>query len=157
MKIIIKKNFEEIDKKMNILEQKEKEINQERKQLEKEKMSNNKENERRIQKMLDNIFNGGNQIIMEQERISDISFIGSFLKDSIMEEKRVNPNNFIDPKKYIKRDKTILPLYLLSNWLENNGCQVAIEKKTKDVRLNKFCLQQIFSRNAVEKKVYFSF
>ena len=152
MKIIIEKNFEEIDKKMNILEQKEKEINQERKQLEKEKMSNNKENERRIQKMLDNIFNGGNQIITEQERISDISFIGSFLKDSIMEEKRVNPNNFIDTKKYIKRDKTILPLYLLSNWLENNGCQVAIEKKPKDVRLNKFCLQQIFSRNAVEKK-----
>ena len=69
-----------------------------------------------------------------------------------MEEKRVNPNNFIDTKKYIKRDKTILPLYLLSNWLENNGCQVAIEKKPKDVRLNKFCLQQIFSRNAVEKK-----
>ena len=45
-----------------------------------------------------------------------------------------------------------MPLYLLSNWLEKNGCQVAIEKKPKDIRLNKFCLQQIFSNKAIERK-----
>jgi uncharacterized protein YaaR (DUF327 family) len=74
-------------------------------------MSYNKENEKRIQNMLDNIFNKGNRIITEQESISDISFIGNFLKDSIIEEKRVNPNNFIDPKRTVKRDERILPLY----------------------------------------------
>ena len=139
--------------KNEILKQKEKELNQERKQLEKEKQAFNDEvNKMRINNTLDNIFNKKNREMTEQERISDVSFLGSFLKESITKEKKLNPNNFIDPKKVIKKNETILPLYLLSNWLEKNGCQVAIEKKPKDIRLNKFCLQQIFNNKAIERK-----
>ena len=152
-KKLITKEKKEIDRTKEIFEQREKEIGKERKQLEKEKKAFKDEtNNIRINNMLDNAFNKANKIMTEQERISDVSFLGTFLKDSITKEKKINPNNFIDPKKDIKRNETILPLYLLYNWLEENGCQVAIERNPKDIRLNQFCLQQIFNNNAVEKK-----
>ena len=152
-KKIIDISLKDYYEKIEILKQKEKEINKERKQLKREKQAFHDEvNKIRINNTLDNIFNKNNKIMTEQERISDVTFLGSFLKESITKEKKLNPNNFIDPKKDIKKNVTILPLYLLSNWLEKNGCQVAIEIKPKDIRLNKFCLQQIFSNKAIEKK-----
>ena len=49
----------------------------------------------------------------KQEIISDVSYLGSFLKDSITKEKKSNPDNFIDPKKYIKKMKQLIKLFYL--------------------------------------------
>ena len=48
----------------------------------------------------------------------------------------------------------VLPLYLMFDWLEENGYQVAVEKKAKDIRVNNLCLQHIFSKNAIEKNLH---
>ena len=153
----IAKKYEDINEKEKLLKKKENEINKQIKQikqLEKDKKAFNDENKNIINNKLDNIFNKN---MTKQEIISDVSYLGSFLKDSITKEKKSNPDNFIEPKKYIKKNetinKTILPLYLLFNWLEENGCQVAIEKEPKDIRLNKFCMQQIFNNKAIEKNL----
>ena len=146
------KLYEDIDEKNKLLEKREKEI----KQLEKDKKVFHNEIKNYINNKIDNIFN---KTMTKEEIISDVSYLGSFLKDSITKEKKLNPDNFIDPKKYIKSikknettNKTILPLYLISNWLEENGCQVAIEKKSKNIKFNLFCMQQIFNNKAIEKK-----
>ena len=148
--------YEDIDEKNKLLEKREKEIIKEIKQLEKDKKAFHKEIKNYINNKIDNIFN---KTMTKEEIISDVSYLGSFLKDSITKEKKLNPDNFIDPKKYIKSikknettNKTILPLYLISNWLEENGCQVAIEKESKNIKLNLFCMQQIFNNKAIEKK-----
>ena len=157
---LIVKHYEDIDEINKLFSKKEKEIKKEIKQLEKDKKAFHDEIKNYINIKLDNIFN---KTMTKEEIISDVSNLGSFLKDSIAKEKKLNPDNFIDPKKYIKSikkneninktiNKTILPLYLLSNWLEENGCQVAIEKEPKDIKLNKFCMQQIFNNKAIEKK-----
>ena len=157
---LIVKHYEDIDEINKLFSKKEKEIKKEIKQLETDKKVFHDEIKNYINIKLDNIFN---KTMTKEEIISDVSNLGSFLKDSITKEKKLNPDNFIDPKKYIKSikkneginktiNKTILPLYLLSNWLEENGCQVAIEKEPKDIKLNKFCMQQIFNNKAIEKK-----
>ena len=60
-------------------------------------------------------------------------------------------------KKYNEKGKTILPLYLISNWLKENGCNVVIEKKAKNTELNKLCLQHFFTQKAIERKYTISF
>ena len=147
------KRSKDIDKKCKIMKREEKKIIHERNQLEKDKKAfNNETNNVIINNMLNDIFNNTNKVMTENEVISDVSFIGSYIKDSIKKEKKLNPNDFIEPKIEIKINIDILPLYLLSNWLEENGCQVAIEKIPKDIRINNFCLHQIFSNHAIEKK-----
>ena len=144
---------EDINEKYKIMKKEEKKIMHERNQLEKDKKEfNDESNNVIINNMLNDIFNNTNKVMTENEVISDVSFIGSYIKDSIKKEKKLNPNDFIEPKIEIKINIDILPLYLLSNWLEENGCQVAIEKIPKDIRINNFCLHQIFSNHAIEKK-----
>ena len=144
---------EDINEKYKIMKKEEKKIMHERNQLEKDKKEfNDESNNVIINNMLNDIFNNTNKVMTENEVISDVSFIGSYIKDSIKKEKKLNPNDFIEPKIEIKINIDILPLYLLSNWLEENGCQVAIEKIPKDIRINNFCLHQIFSNHATEKK-----
>ena len=76
----------------------------------------------------------------EEEKISDIIFLGSVLKHVIKKEKNLNSNNIINVdneiKNYNNNNSTILPLYLISTWLKYNGCEVVIEKKAKNAKLN---------------------
>ena len=51
----------------------------------------------------------------------------------------------------------ILPLYLMFDYLNENGCKVVVEKRAKDIRVNNLCLQHIFSKNAIEKKFTLTF
>ena len=88
--------------------------------------------------------------------LADICFLGSSIKNSIIQEQNSNPEQFYNIRKKIKHlnneNLMVLPLYLMFDWLEENGCKVVIEKKAKDIRVNNLCLQHIFNRNVVEKK-----
>ena len=77
---------------------------------ERKKLENN-----RINTIIENSFNNKNSYKNEEEKISDISFLGSFLMNSIIEEKKINPNNFFDTKKYTQENKIIFPLFVVSN------------------------------------------
>ena len=46
----------------------------------------------------------------------------------------------------------ILLLYLISTQLKKNGCEVVIEKKAKNTKLNNLCLQHVFTQKAINKK-----
>ena len=94
---LIAKLYEDIDEKNKLFEKREKEIKKEIKQLEKDKKAFHNEIKNYINNKIDNIFN---KTMTKEEIISDVSYLGSFLKDSITKEKKLNPDNFIDPKKY---------------------------------------------------------
>ena len=165
----INKEKYNLKKEKEYLEKEKKEIKHRYKQLferEKEllkyiqKSSNDREKINKVLKESFNLKPNKNQ----EEEISDICFLGYYIRNLIKTELKKEPENFINIDEEIKhyknnqKDNTILALYLLSNWLEENGCKVAIEKKSKDIKLNKLCLQHIFSKKAIEKKyiLYFN-
>ena len=162
----IKKEQECINKSRNDIKNRENKLNDEKNLLEKEKKILEKEKEiyekektkKRLKNILDDTFNSNkNNQKTEEEKISDIIFLGSVLKNEIQKEKNKNSNNIINVDKEIKNynysdNRTILPLYLISTWLKENGCEVVIEKKAKNTQINNLCLQHVFTQKAINKK-----
>ena len=154
------------DKTLNDIKRREKKIEDEKKVLNNEKKSLEDEinkiieirNKKRLEKIMINTFNNKNSSIYqtEEEKISDICFLGAALKDEIIKEQNHNSNNILninqEIKNYDENNKIVLPLYLISNWLNNNGCKVVIEKRAKNKQLNNWCLQHVFTKKAIEKK-----
>jgi len=161
----IKKDQEYIKKSRNDIENREKKLNDEKNLLEKEKKIFEKEKKIlekektkiRLNNILNDTFNANNNNQKsEEEKISDIIFLGSVLKHEIKKEKIQNSNNIINVdneiKNYNNNNPIILPLYLISTWLKKNGCEVVIEKKAKNTKLNNLCLQHVFTQKAINKK-----
>ena len=161
----IKKEQEYIKKSRNDIENKEKKLNNEKNLLEKDKKIFEKEKKIlekektkiRLNNILNDTFNANNNNQKsEEEKISDIIFLGSVLKHEIKKEKIQNSNNIINVdneiKNYNNNNPIILPLYLISTWLKKNGCEVVIEKKAKNTKLNNLCLQHVFTQKAINKK-----
>jgi len=161
----IKKEQEYIKKSRNDIENREKKLNDEKNLLEKEKKIFEKEKKIlekektkiRLNNILNDTFNANNNNQKsEEEKISDIIFLGSVLKHEIKKEKIQNSNNIINVdneiKNYNNNNPIILPLYLISTWLKKNGCEVVIEKKAKNTKLNNLCLQHVFTQKAINKK-----
>lgn len=148
----------DINDKINNLKIKENEINIKRKKLEEDiNEFNNNKNKAKLNNLLNDMFNAS---IKKRRRKSFwYLFDRLIFKRFNQFRKKLNPSNLFDVKTEIKNckdyknsnNKMIIPFFLMTNWLEENGYQVAIEKITKDVRLNNVCVQQIFNKQPNEK------
>ena len=157
-KILIKKEKEYLDKKKLRIDKKENEIKTLENRVNKEiENINNTKNKRKLEQIISDSYN--NNIKTEEENISNICFLGSILKNLNEIDEHKNSNNYLNINKEFLNNKNqaILPLYLISNWLTENGCKVIVEKNAENIKINNLCLQHIFANKAIEKKYSITF
>ena len=97
------KKDQKINEILDLLNQKEKDLAKERQKLENDKIAFinlNKNNEIRLNQILNDAFN--NKKKTEEQNIADICFLGSSIKNSIIQEQNSNPEQFYNIRKKIK-------------------------------------------------------
>ena len=154
---IEKEKFHKKQKEKLIKEREEKE-KKEKKRLEilkkerEEKEKKEKERIANIQKRIietkQNYYETINNIISSKEAtidtslIEDMNEIGSIMKQQIIEDQQIHPNNYINITEAVKSDSNeYFPIALLAKNLESNGITTAIQKKSDNKDLTKTCLQ----------------
>ena len=94
------------------------------------------------------------------KELKNICNIGKIIKREIKEEKRKNPNNYIEVKDAIKlenQDKELFALALMGSILNENGTEVIIENNnnSEDDKLGEnITFLQFISNGFIQKKKY---
>ena len=154
------KRKEEEEKKKKEEEKKKKE--EERKKKEEERLKEMKrrmiEHQKKLRLQKDNETKDVNQKI--NETLEDMCIYGSIMKKEIQEEKKKNPEKFIETSDALQKeneDSGLFALGLISQDLENIGIETAIEKDVEQVNEDEdsgaACLQFI-TNGMCDKKKY---
>ena len=169
---LLYKKEEELNDKERNLDRKEEEIIQKEKELNEEeiriKKGLDKNQEKKLQKMIyerkkqmeniiDNTLKYSNTID-NKKLYQDISTLGKMLKEDMMDEIDLNPDNFIDIGKALDSpDSKFFPLAVLANNLEKAGILVLLEKDAKSSNLQDALFKLIFNGIAYQKKIIISY
>ena len=79
---------------------------------------------------------------MDSSLIEDMNEMGEIMKQQIIEEQKIHPDNFINIDQTLKNNSNQnFPLALLAKNLESNGVTTAIQKQSRNKDLTKTCLQ----------------
>ncbi len=116
--------------------------------LEKERIENEriKEIKKRVFETKQNYYNVINNITQEKtidtSLIEDMNEMGVIMKQQIIEDQQINPQNYINIEQTVKSSSDQnFPIALLAKNLELNGITTAIQKKSTNQDLTKTCLQ----------------
>ena len=133
-------------------ERKERERKEREEQERKERERKEKEKIAKIQKRIFdtkqnyyktiNKLTSSNNTTIDSTLIEDMNEMGVIMKEQIIEDQKINPNNYININKTInnKSDKNF-PIALLAKNLESKGITTAIQKQSRNKDLTKTCLQ----------------
>ena len=115
----------------------------EKERIEKERIEEIKkrvfETKQNYYKVLNNITQ---QKTIDTSLIEDMNEMGAIMKQQIIEDQQINPQNYINIDQTVKSSSDQnFPIALLAKNLELNGITTAIQKKSTNQDLTKTCLQ----------------
>ena len=106
-----------------------------RKKIEKEKMQKMKEELLKQEKEMREGKNSREESFTFNNVLENMCIYGNIMKNDLKEEKKQNPDNFINIEEALKneeKDKELFALALLSNCLQNDGIETAIKKENNE-------------------------
>ena len=161
-----RKRKEEEERKRREEEKRKREEDERRKKEEEEKRKEEEmkrkilENQKKLREKYNNLYGINEQNKNEQinEVLEDMCIYGYITKKEIKEEKKKNPEKFIETSQALKlenKDEGIFALGLLSQNLENLGIETAIEvKENIDTQEEDLTSLQFVSNGMIDKKKF---
>jgi len=131
-----------------------------RKKIEKEKLQKMKEELLKQEKEMREGKSGNEKSFTFNNVLENMCIYGDIMKNDLKEEKKQNPENFINVEETLKneeKDKELFALALLSNCLQNDGIETAIKKETnesKEDEEEELVSLQFLSNGLSHKKKY---
>ena len=93
-----------------------------------------------------------NESIMNESLLEDINEMGSIMKSKIIEDQKINPNNYVNINQAIQNEyDENFPISILAKNLEYNGITTAVQKHSNNKEQTHTCLQ-LMTNGIINKK-----